>query len=124
MTSRAFDPAQRPTSKTAAHITTMMRIRPVTKLHTVDESAELSQLSEGVSMTQQNIPTGKTGTFERLLTAKDAANLLRVSPSWLAKSRMRGDGPPYSKFGRAVRYTETGILQWTRSHQRFSTSEQ
>lgn len=75
-------------------------------------------------MTQQNIPTGKTGTFERLLTAKDAANLLRVSPSWLAKSRMRGDGPPYSKFGRAVRYTETGILQWTRSHQRFSTSEQ
>jgi predicted DNA-binding transcriptional regulator AlpA len=75
-------------------------------------------------MTQQNIPATKTASgYERLLTAKDAANLLRVSPSWLAKSRMRGDGPPYSKFGRAVRYTEKGILQWTRSHQRFSTSE-
>ena len=27
---------------------------------------------------------------ERLLTPKDAANFLRVSPSWLAKARMRG----------------------------------
>jgi predicted DNA-binding transcriptional regulator AlpA len=66
----------------------------------------------------------KIGTgFERLLTARDAANLLRLSPSWLAKARMRGDGPPYVKLGRAIRYTETGILQWMRSRQRFSTSE-
>jgi predicted DNA-binding transcriptional regulator AlpA len=60
---------------------------------------------------------------ERLLTADDAANLLRLSPSWLAKARMRGDGPPYVKLGRSIRYTETGILQWMRSRQRFSTSE-
>jgi len=66
----------------------------------------------------------KTGTgFERLLTARDAANLLRLSPSWLAKARMRGDGPAYVKLGRSIRYTETGILQWMRSRQRFSTSE-
>ncbi len=66
----------------------------------------------------------KTGTgFERLLTARDAANLLRLSPSWLAKARMRGDGPPYVKLGRSIRYTETGILQWMRPRQRFSTSE-
>jgi len=69
------------------------------------------------------MPT-KTGTgFERLLTARDAANLLRLSPSWLAKARMRGDGPRYVKLGRSIRYTETGILQWMRSCQRFSTSE-
>ena len=61
--------------------------------------------------------------FERLLTARDAANLLRLSPSWLAKARMRGDGPPYVKLGRSIRYTETAILQWMRSRQRFSTSE-
>ena len=30
---------------------------------------------------------------ERLLTPKDAANFLRVSPSWLAKARMRGRRP-------------------------------
>jgi hypothetical protein len=32
---------------------------------------------------------------DRLLTTKDAADLLRLSTSWLAKARMRGDGPPY-----------------------------
>jgi predicted DNA-binding transcriptional regulator AlpA len=67
--------------------------------------------------------TTKTGTgFERLLTARDAANLLRLSASWMAKARMRGDGPPYVKLGRSIRYTEAGILEWMNSRRRFSTS--
>jgi hypothetical protein len=38
------------------------------------------------------IPTTKAGAgIERLLTPKEAAHLLRVSLSWLAKARMRGD---------------------------------
>ena len=61
---------------------------------------------------------------DRLLTPKDAANLLRLSESWLAKARMRGDGPPYVKLGRAIRYREGALLQWLRSRQRLSTSEQ
>ena len=61
---------------------------------------------------------------ERLLTPKDAANLLRLSDSWLAKARMRGDGPPYVKLGRAIRYRGGALLQWLRSRQRSSTSEQ
>jgi predicted DNA-binding transcriptional regulator AlpA len=60
---------------------------------------------------------------ECLLTAKDAANLLRLSPSWLAKARMRGDGPPYVKLGRSVRYGESTLAEWTRSRTRSSTSE-
>ena len=35
---------------------------------------------------------------DRLLTPKEAADFLRVSESWLAKARMRGDGPPYVKY--------------------------
>jgi predicted DNA-binding transcriptional regulator AlpA len=62
-------------------------------------------------------------TRERLLTAKDAASLLRLSPSWLAKARMRGDGPPYMKLGRSVRYGESVLAKWTRTRTRFSTSE-
>jgi predicted DNA-binding transcriptional regulator AlpA len=60
----------------------------------------------------------------RLLTARDAANLLRLSSSWLAKARMRGDGPPYIKLGRSIRYSETALLLWMRAHQRLSTSQQ
>ena len=60
---------------------------------------------------------------ERLLTAKDAADRLRLSLSWLAKARMRGDGPPYVKLGRSVRYGESALAKWTRTRTRFSTSE-
>ena len=60
---------------------------------------------------------------ERLLTPKEASQFLRVSLSWLAKARMRGDGPPYVKPGRSVRYSERALLQWIRSRTRLSTSE-
>lgn len=58
-----------------------------------------------------------------LLTPQEAAKFLKVSPSWLAKARMRGDGRPYMKVGRSVRYTEAALLQWMKSRQRLSTSE-
>jgi predicted DNA-binding transcriptional regulator AlpA len=59
-----------------------------------------------------------------LLTAKEAAKFLKVSLSWLAKARMRGDGPAYLKVGRSIRYLETSLMQWMKSRQRLSTSEQ
>jgi len=58
-----------------------------------------------------------------LLTAKEAGSFLKVSLSWLAKARMRGDGPPYICVGRSIRYPEPSLLQWTKSRQRLSTSE-
>ena len=60
---------------------------------------------------------------ERLLTAKDAADRLRLSRSWLAKARMRGDGPPYVKLGRSVRYGESALSEWIRARTKHSTSE-
>jgi predicted DNA-binding transcriptional regulator AlpA len=60
---------------------------------------------------------------ERLLTPRDAADVLRLSPSWLAKARMRGDGPPFLKVGRSVRYAEGALPKWMTSRTRLSTSE-
>jgi predicted DNA-binding transcriptional regulator AlpA len=60
---------------------------------------------------------------ERLLTPKDAANFLRLSTSWLAKARMRGDGPTFVKLGRSVRYGEAALVQWLKSRARLSTSD-
>jgi len=59
-----------------------------------------------------------------LLTPTETAKRLQVSLSWLAKARMRGDGPPFIKIGRSIRYSESALLQWTKAHQRLSTSEQ
>lgn len=58
-----------------------------------------------------------------LLTPKETTKVLKVSLSWLAKARMRGDGPQYIRLGRAIRYTEQALLHWMKSRQRFSTSE-
>ncbi len=39
-----------------------------------------------------------------MLTPKEFARAQKVSLSWLAKARKRGDGPPFIRFGRSVRY--------------------
>lgn len=71
-------------------------------------------------------PTQKSASsFSAMLTPKEAANRLRLSTSWLAKARMRGDGPPYIRVSpRSIRYTEAALVQWMKSRQRLSTSEQ
>ena len=75
-------------------------------------------------MAQQIIPATKTGSnFERLLTPKEATQFLRLSLSWLAKARMHGDGPPYVKLGRSVRYREGDLVHWLKSRARLSTSQ-
>ncbi|QBK30146.1 helix-turn-helix transcriptional regulator [Roseitalea porphyridii] len=50
---------------------------------------------------------------QRYLRAKEAARYLGVSNSVLAKMRMRGDGPPYRKFGsRVVLYVRSELDDW------------
>ena len=63
------------------------------------------------------------GFSDVLLEPNEAAAFLKVSLSWLAKARMRGDGPPYLRIGRSIRYTEAALMQWMKSRQRMSTSE-
>ena len=65
-----------------------------------------SRLSNNMNLDQSREP---------LLTARDAADRLRLSLSWLAKARMRGDGPPFVKLGRSVRYGESALAKWSRS---------
>lgn len=60
-------------------------------------------------------------TSERLLRVRDAAKVLRLSESWLAKARMRGDGPPFLKIGRSVRYAEGTLREWLHGQTRRST---
>jgi hypothetical protein len=53
----------------------------------------------------------------------DAAKILGVSESFLNKARLDGTGPPFCKFGKAVRYSVTALLAWTASRTRRSTSD-
>jgi len=56
---------------------------------------------------------GATGAHDiTMLTPQETAKALKVSVSWLAKARMRGDGPPFIRLGRAIRYSQTAVLRW------------
>ncbi len=69
-------------------------------------------------------PESQTGTAKRYLRPKAAGDRTNLSPSTLAKMRMRGDGPPYSKAGpRLVIYDIEDLDQWLESRKRLSTSE-
>lgn len=56
------------------------------------------------------------------LTPAETAKILKVSKSWLAKARMRGDGQPFIRVGRSIRYTLPALLQWMKSRQRLSST--
>jgi hypothetical protein len=88
--------------------------------------AETSSAKEIKLATHENIGGAAhkpAPVLVRLLTPYEAATTLRVSLSWLAKARMNGDGPPFVKFGRAVRYEETALHHWMKTRERRSTSE-
>jgi predicted DNA-binding transcriptional regulator AlpA len=84
-------------------------------------------MSQRISERSASIASGSTQERSPpsfvLLTPKEVAARLRVSQSFLAKSRMRGDGPPFIAIGRSIRYSESALIQWMRSQQRLSTSE-
>ncbi len=60
----------------------------------------------------------------RVLTEKDAAPILGMSVAWLQRKRWEGGGPPYVKFDRAVRYRESDLNAWIKSHLCRNTSDQ
>lgn len=73
---------------------------------------------------ESKAPVREASRSDPLLTPGEAARFTRMSESWLAKARMRGDGPPYVPFGRAIRYQQSDLIAYIRSRRRLSTSEQ
>jgi predicted DNA-binding transcriptional regulator AlpA len=65
----------------------------------------------------------KNNEIDPLLHTAEVAKLLGLSTSWLAKARMDGTGPRFTKFGRAVRYSLSAVREFIRARQRSSTSE-
>ena len=66
----------------------------------------------------------ENNNHDLLLTTKEAAAELKVSESFLAKSRMRGTGPAFIQFGRAVRYSRSALDAYKALQTRISTSQQ
>jgi predicted DNA-binding transcriptional regulator AlpA len=50
--------------------------------------------------------------LDELLTTEECAKLLRMSPHTLTDWRVDRRGPPFVRFGRAVRYPKRAALQF------------
>ncbi|MCB1773858.1 MAG: helix-turn-helix domain-containing protein [Gammaproteobacteria bacterium] len=62
-------------------------------------------------------------TFAPRLTETQAAEFLNLSKKTLQAWRQSGEGPPYLKLGRAVRYEADAIRDWVKERERHSTSD-
>jgi hypothetical protein len=68
------------------------------------ESAALKQEIAAMPAKIQPSATAELPAAEGMLTPREYARAAKISLSWLAKARKRGDGPLFVRFGRSVRY--------------------
>ncbi|MDN2579067.1 helix-turn-helix domain-containing protein [Aquibium sp. ELW1220] len=61
--------------------------------------------------------------MDQLICAEDAANLLNISSSTLAKMRLSGSSPRYVKLGRRVAYRPADLEAWIETQSFNSTAE-
>jgi predicted DNA-binding transcriptional regulator AlpA len=81
-------------------------------------------VSRSSSCDHQHIDTGHGGAVaDVLLCEKQAAPILGLSVAWLQRKRWEGGGPPYIKYGRAVRYRKSELLAYIEAHSRRHTSD-
>jgi excisionase family DNA binding protein len=60
---------------------------------------------------------------EAYYTPEEAAEYLRSSPSTLAKLRLNGGGPAFTRIGRVIRYRRSDLDRWMSDKLAHSTSE-
>ncbi|WP_417415860.1 helix-turn-helix transcriptional regulator [Hoeflea sp.] len=61
--------------------------------------------------------------MDHLISSEDAATVLNISSSTLAKMRLSGKSPRYIKLGRRVAYRPSDLEAWVEAQSFASTSE-
>jgi Helix-turn-helix domain len=61
--------------------------------------------------------------LDELLTESEAARLRRQSIRTLQAERLRGDGCPFVKLGRSVRYRRSDLLRFIEANVKTSTTK-
>ncbi|RIL06414.1 MAG: DNA-binding protein [Proteobacteria bacterium] len=66
---------------------------------------------------EEAIERALRGSPVEFLNTRQAAAYLSLSVPRLEIWRSRGQGPPYTRVGRIIRYSRTDLNQWMREHQ-------
>jgi hypothetical protein len=83
--------------------------------------APLGVTSRGAA--QLGAPAAPAAALTEYCDTAGAANLLGISASTLTKRRMDGNGPPFVKFSKLVRYHVPTLRAWAAAREHQSTSE-
>lgn len=90
----------------------------------INTAACVAKGREGRKLRAKSNPAAKSSTPSgRMLTELEASEFLKISRRTLQAWRLKGGGPKFCSFGRAVRYCETDISQWIEGCKRASTSQ-
>lgn len=73
-------------------------------------------------MTENTKPIKPSNAGSRHLKEAEVAEWLSLSSKTLQGWRLRGEGPPFKKFGRSVRYAVPAVEAWIAARERSSTS--
>ena len=76
--------------------------------------------SDGLSSTRSSLAVDD---LDRYMKADETATLTGMSVGGLANLRLSGEGPPFCKIGRSVRYRRGTLLDWLQQRERCSTSQ-
>src|SRR5262245_37871206 len=69
-------------------------------------------------------PEGNTSVADPLLSDRDVATLTGRARPTLQKDRLRGDGIPFIKIGRHVRYRRSDVNTWIAGRKAFSSTSE
>jgi len=70
---------------------------------------EKNKLTRNQEILIDNIPIAAAQEF---IDTKAAARILGMSADWLAHARIRGEGPPFVRFGGSIRYSVNKLREW------------
>ena len=68
--------------------------------------------------TIENPPDNTKTDKLKFLTTEQVADLLQIKPQTLAKMRMKGRGPAFTRVGRAIRYSRVAVEKWLKENGR------
>jgi len=84
-----------------------------------------NELSRQIKIVEQFLDKKKhLYPIEKLMAEGQVATILGMSISWLQHQRLYGDGIPYIKVGRSVRYSPEAVLDYLKRQSRSGTSAQ
>lgn len=64
-----------------------------------------------------------TDPQDRYITEREACHIDGMSSDWHRQKRVTGDGPPFIKVGRSIRYHERELREWFAARKHLHTSQ-